>query len=119
MVPSWDPAAFRELRTLEFRTVGAEEGEHWSTVWLVVLDGQVYIRLGTRAAGRMQDNTTAPLVSVRVGGRQYEHVRAEAMPAMAPQVAAAMGDKYAADLVVRHFSHPLTMRLVPAAAEQS
>ena len=68
-VTSWDPAAFRDLSTLEFRTVGPEEGEHWSTVWLVVIDDQVYIRLGSKAADRMRRNTTAPIVAVRIGGR--------------------------------------------------
>ncbi len=112
-VPSWDPAAYEGLRTLQFLTVGPEEGPHWSTVWLVVLDGGVYVRLGTRAADRMQKSTTAPYVGVRIGGREYPRVRAESQPAMAERVAAAMADKYGFDLIVRHFEHPLTMRLVP------
>jgi hypothetical protein len=112
-VPSWDPAAFRALDTLEFRTTGPEEGQHWSTVWLVVLDDQVYVRLGPRATDRMQRNTTAPYVAVRIGGREYERVRAEDAAALAPKVADAMASKYTSDLLVRHVSHPLTMRLVP------
>lgn len=115
-VPTWDPAAFAPLRTLQFLTVGPEEGPHWSTVWLVVLDGDVYIRLGSRAADRMQRNTTTPHVGVRVGGREYPTVRAEERPAMAARVAAAMADKYAFDVLVRHFEHPLTMRLAPDAS---
>jgi hypothetical protein len=116
VVPNWDPAAFQQLGTLQFLTVGPEEGPHWSTVWLVVLDGQVYIRLGSRAADRMRKNTTAPHVGVRIGGREYERVRADEMPAMAARVAAAMGEKYTSDLLIRHFAHPLTMRLAPEAA---
>jgi len=112
-VPSWDPAAFQALRTLQFLTVGPEEGPHWSTVWLVVLDGAVYVRLGTRAADRMRQNTTTPHVAVRIGGREYPRVRTESQPAMAGRVAAAMADKYGFDLIVRHFEHPLTMRLTP------
>lgn len=112
-VPSWDPAAFRELDTLEFLTVGPTEGKHWSTVWLVVLDGQVYVRLGSRASGRMKENTTAPLVAVRIGGREYERVRAEEAKEMVERVAAAMADKYPTDLFVRYVDHPLTMRFVP------
>ena len=55
----WNAQAFSGEQTLEFLTV--EDGsEHWSTVWLVVIDGQVYIRLGSRAAGRMEGNATAP-----------------------------------------------------------
>jgi hypothetical protein len=113
VVPQWDPAAFRDLDTLQFLTVGPEEGPHWSTVWLVVIDGQVYVRLGSRAAGRMQRNTTAPFVAVRIGGREYERVRAEEAKEMITRVAAAMADKYPSDLFVRYVSHPLTMRLVP------
>jgi hypothetical protein len=112
-VKSWDPAAFRTLDTLQFKTVGADEGEHWSTVWLVVLDDQVYVRLGSRAAARMRSNTTAPTVAVRIGGREYPRVRAEEAAAMAPQVAAAMGEKYWSDVLIRHVPHDLTMRLVP------
>lgn len=113
VVPTWDPAAFRELDTLEFLTVGPEEGKHWSTVWLVVLDDQVYVRLGTRAAGRMQQNTTTPLVAVRIGGREYEHVRTEEAKLMVERVAAAMAEKYTTDILVHYTNHPLTMRLVP------
>src|SRR5438477_9296017 len=75
-VDHWDSAAFRDLDTLQFKTVGAEEGEHWSTVWLAVIDDDVYVRLGSRAAARMGANTTAPIVSVRIGGREYPRVRA-------------------------------------------
>ena len=111
---AWDSAAFSKLDTLEFRTIGPEEGEHWSTVWLVVIDNQVYIRLGTRAADRMERNTTKPDVAVRIGGQQVDHVVAQPAPDMAGRVADAMGEKYWSDVFVRHFNHPLTMRLVPA-----
>lgn len=114
-IDHWDPAAFHDLPTLEFKTVGADEGEHWSTVWLAVIDGQVYVRLGARAAARMRGNTTAPIVAVRIGGHEYPRVRAEEAAAMAPPVAAAMGDKYWSDVLIRHFPHELTMRLTPEA----
>ncbi len=111
---AWDPAAFSKLDTLEFRTIGPEEGEHWSTVWLVVLNDQVYIRLGSRAADRIEHNTAKPNVAVRIGGQQFDNVVAQPAPDMTTQVAAAMGEKYWSDVFVRHFNHPLTMRLVPA-----
>ncbi|MCC6764120.1 MAG: hypothetical protein IT293_05600 [Deltaproteobacteria bacterium] len=119
VVPRWDPVAFRDLSTLEFLTVGADEGPHWSTVWLAVVDDQVYIRLGTRAAGRMQANTTTPFVDVRIGGREYRRVRAVEAPEMASRVATVMGAKYPSDLLIRHVPHPLTMRLEPDAASTS
>ena len=114
-VDHWDPAAFRDLATLQFETVGTDEGEHWSTVWLAVIDDQVYVRLGSRAAARMRANTTAPIVGVRIGGREYPRVRAVDAPEMRDRVAAAMADKYWADVLVRHVPHELTMRLVPDA----
>jgi hypothetical protein len=109
---AWDPPAFSTEETLEFLTV--EEGsEHWSTVWLVVIDGQVYIRLGSRAAGRIEGNATKPFVQVRLAGQTFPKVKAESVPDMADAVATAMAEKYWSDVLVRHFSHPLTMRLTP------
>jgi len=110
---AWDPAAFDKENTLEFLTVGPQEGEHWSTVWLVVIDGQVYIRLGSRAADRMTQNTTKPDVKLRIAGQQFDRVKAEPAPEMADAVGKAMGDKYWSDVLIRHFRHPLTMRLTP------
>jgi hypothetical protein len=111
---AWDPQAFSKEDTLEFLTVGPEEGEHWSTVWLVVIDGQVYVRLGSRAAERMNANTTKPDVKLRIAGQQFDGVKAEAAPDMVEPVAKAMADKYWSDVFVRYFDHPLTMRLTPA-----
>jgi len=113
VVPQWDAKAFRDLDTLEFQTVGPTEGPHWSTVWLVVLDDEVYVRLGSRASARMKENTTAPFVNVRVGGREYERVRAEETADAASRVGNAMAAKYWTDVFVRYVSHPLTMRLAP------
>ncbi len=111
---AWDPQVYRDQDTLEFLTVEAE-GEHWSPVWLVVIDGQVYVRLGSRAAGRIERNTTKPIIKVKVAGEQFDRVRGEPAPEMAERVAAAMGEKYTSDIFVRYFSHPLTLRLVPEA----
>lgn len=113
-VAGWDPQAFSKENTLEFLTVGAEEGEHWSTVWLVVIQGQVYIRLGSRATERMQKNTTKPYVKLRIGGQELDHIEAQITPEMTEPVAKAMAAKYWSDVLVRHFNHPLTMRLAPA-----
>ena len=111
---AWDAPAFSNERTLELQTVDADEGPHWSTVWLVVIDGQVYVRLGNRATGRMQGNTTKPYVKVRVAGQEFDRVLAEIEPNMVDAVAKAMAEKYWADVLIRHFDHPMTMRLTPA-----
>jgi hypothetical protein len=113
LAAAWDPEAFGKHDTLEFLTVGPEEGEHWSTVWLVVIDGQVYVRLGTRAAERMEQNTTKPFVKVRVAGQEFDQIKAEPVPDMVEPVAKAMGDKYTSDVLIKYFNHPLTMRLAP------
>ena len=49
----WTPRAWTDASTIELCTTRAGEGEHWFPVWLVVIDDQVYVRLGTRAATRI------------------------------------------------------------------
>lgn len=110
---AWDPQALSSEDTLEFLTVENGE-EHWSTVWLVVIDGQVYLRLGSRAAERVEGNTTKPKLKIRIAGQTYDDVTGESAPDMADKVNAAMAEKYSTDIFVRYMSHPLTLRLVPA-----
>jgi hypothetical protein len=110
---TWDPATLGKENILEFLTVGPEEGEHWSKVWVVEVGGQLYLRLGRRAAARFEKNTTAPYVKVRIAGLEFDHVHAEPAPEMANQVAVAMAAKYWSDLLIRFASHPLTIRLSP------
>lgn len=109
----WNPQAFAKEDTVQIRTIGPAEGEHWFPVWLVVLDGQVYIRLGTRAVERVTKNTTAPYFAVKIAGQQFERVKGEEAPNMANAVADAMAGKYWTDLFVRYMAHPLTLRLAP------
>ena len=109
----WTPAAYAKESTLELKTTAAGEGEHWFPVWLVVLDGDVYVRLGARAAGRIEGNTTKPFLGVRVAGQEFPRVKGVPAPEKAERVGAAMADKYWSDVVIRHFNHPLTLRLVP------
>jgi hypothetical protein len=109
----WDPARFADAPTLEILTVDPESGEHWSTVWVVVVDGAVYVRLGNRAAGRVEQSTTAPHAKVRFEGEVFERVRLVPSPEKAEAVAEAMAGKYWTDLVIRGIPHPLTLRLEP------
>lgn len=115
-IAGWDPARHTDESTLEFLTVSPEDGEHRSTVWLVVIDDQLYIRLGSRAAARINDNTRAPIVSIRIAKEEFAEVEAIAVPEMAEAVAAAMAAKYSTDIFVRHLDHPLTMKLRPKQA---
>jgi hypothetical protein len=110
----WNPAAWSTASTVELRTEAAGEGPHWFPVWLVVVDGQVYVRLGNRAASRVERNTTAPYVGVKILGQEFDRVRAVPAPDYVDRVAHAMAAKYWGDVLVRHVSHPMTLRLVPA-----
>lgn len=111
IAPGWDPNAFRTESTLEIMTTGPEEGEHWGKLWLVVIDGKLYVRLGDRSYGRIHKNTTAPYLKVKVAGKEFDKVRLDATPDMKDKVAAAMADKYFMDILVRHEAHPMTARL--------
>jgi len=113
LAAEWNPTAFAKEDTLKLRTVGPEEGAYAFPVWLVVVDGQVYVRLGSRAANRVERNTTAPYVGVEVAGQKFDHVRGVPAPEYAERVSKAMAEKYTSDILMRWFSHPLTLRLVP------
>ncbi len=114
-VPGWDPAVFRDASTIKIMTTEPDVGEHWSNLWVVVIDGQPYVRLGDRAYGRIQKNTTSPYVKLKVADKEFDKVKVEEMPDMKEKVAAAMADKYWMDILIRHESHPMVARLVPEA----
>ena len=116
-VPGLDPSTFRDESVLQIMTTEPEVGEHWSKLWLVVIDNQLYVRLGDRAYGRVQKNTTSPYVKLKVGGQEFDKVKLEEMPDMKDKVAAAMADKYFMDKLIRYESHPMVARLVPEAAQ--
>jgi len=110
----WTPAEWAGENTLELTTDVPSEGSYTFPVWLAVIDGQVYVRLGNRAAGRVQGSKSAPLVGVKVAGHQFDHVRCEPAPDAVPRVNEAMAQKYYwSDKVVHHMAHPLTCRLMP------
>jgi hypothetical protein len=111
--PRWTPGLWVDENTVELRTTRAGEAPHWFKVWVAVVDDQLYVRIGSRAAERIERNTTAPEVAVRIAGQEFEHVQVENAPDMADRVAAELAEKYWTDVLIRHFSHPLTLRLVP------
>jgi hypothetical protein len=118
----WDPdvlAAIAAASTVELQTTAPGEAPHWFPVWVVVVDGQAYVRLGSRAAARVESDTKAPYLAVRAAGREFPRVKGEPVPELAERVAQAMRDKYWMDVLVRHVTHPLTLRLVPATSTDS
>jgi hypothetical protein len=115
---SWDLSLFEKESTLQFFTVNASAEEHWSTVWVVVIDGAPYVRLGQASTDRINGNTRAPYVNIKIGGQEFDHVLAQSAPDMRDKVMAAMRDKYWMDFTVRYSNHPLIMRLVQTAAPQ-
>jgi hypothetical protein len=114
-VPGWDSADFRDASTIKVMTTEPDVGEHWSNLWVVVIDGWPYVRLGDRAYGRIQKNTTSPYVKLKVADKEFDKVKVEELPDMKEKVAAAMADKYWMDVLIRHESHPMVARLVPEA----
>jgi hypothetical protein len=114
----WNPAQFADRSTIEFLTVAPDEGEHWSTVWFVVIDRAMYVRLGPRAARRIEKNTTAPRLALRAGKESFA-ARYEKAPGMAGAVAAAMHEKYWSDILGEPFrrlgltSETVILRLTP------
>lgn len=112
---AWDLQKLEAADQIELRTTTPGEGEYWFPVWVVVVDGAAYVRLGSRAAERIRLNSTFPEVGVRLGEQQFDRVVAEPAPDFAERVAGAMGEKYWTDVFVRWLSHPLTLELVPVA----
>jgi hypothetical protein len=109
----WTPRAWASEDTVQLRTQAPGETEHWFPVWLVVVDDQLYVRLGSRAAGRVEANVAKPSLGVRIAGKEFARLKGEPAPEMVARVAEAMAQKYWFDKIVHHVNHPLTLRLVP------
>ena len=112
--PTWEPTAWVDENTIELRTTAPGEKPHWFKVWFVVLDGQLYVRLGSRATDRIESNETRPVIGVRIAGHEFPSVTGVPAPEMAERVAQAMADKHWSDVFVRWVDHPLTLRLAPS-----
>ncbi len=110
---SWTPGAWTAEETLDLTTDRPDEGTYTFPVWLVVIDDQLYVRLGGRAADRVEKSKSAPYVGVAIAGKRFERVRCEPAPGDAGKVAAAIREKYWSDVFIAFFPHPLTCRLVP------
>ncbi len=115
----WTPTTFSEESTLEFMTDCPEEGEHWSPVWLAVVDGDVYVRLGKKAAERFDCSRKRPYVGIEIADERFGRVEMVEAPDMIESVGEAMSEKYFWDFLFGAIAHPYTMRLVPAPAPQA
>ena len=49
-------------------------------MWLVVVDGQVYVQLADPAFERVMNNFARPYAEVKVAGQKFDRVRLEAAP---------------------------------------
>jgi hypothetical protein len=109
---TWNPRAYADENTIELGVV--RDGQpHWFKVWIVVIDDQAYVRLGSASVAKIEANETKPVLKVRVGGQEFDRIKGAPAPEMAERVAQAMAGKYWSDLLVHLVSHPLTLRLVP------
>jgi hypothetical protein len=107
----WAPAAWAEEETVTLGTSAPGSERYWFPVWLAVVDDQLYVRLGRKASDRVERN--GPVLGVRIAGREFDRVRWEPVPELAPRVASAIADKYWSDVFIGWVNHPLTVRLRP------
>lgn len=116
MGTAWTPAAWRDEQTIVLHSDCPDGGDYWFPVWVVVVDDQVYVRLGKKATARMQCTRTMPLLDIQIAGKQFDKVRSTEVPDAVTRVNEAMADKYWTDIFVRGVHHPLTLRLAPDTA---
>lgn len=111
----WDTASLSDESTLEFLTDCPDEGPHWSPVWLVEVDGSLWVRLGKKAADRFDCSATRPYAAIRIAGQEYPRVEMRNEPELTEDVDRAMRAKYRTDFLIGWFAtHRYIMRLVPA-----
>jgi len=111
--PAWTPAQWTKDETLKLCTTEPKEEMYCFQVWLVVLDDNVYVRLGSKAASRVKANTTGMVLPVEIGGQRFDKVKLIDAPDKVDAVAKAMAEKYSSDWFIRWLDHPMTLRLEP------
>ncbi len=107
----WRPEEWEDGTTLALSTVGPDYDEQWSTVWYVVVDGEIYVRVGASTADQIEQNIKRPYVQVRIAGQTFKDVRADPVEGMSATVDEAMADKYPMDFLFRFLPHPMVVRL--------
>lgn len=110
----WDPQDWADEDTLELLTQAPGDEPHWSIVWLVVIEDQLYVRLGNRAAERFQMSVTNPYLAVKIDDEEFARVKGVAVPEQVAAIDGAMKEKYWSDWFASLLAHPLYLRLEPA-----
>jgi hypothetical protein len=114
--PDW--SALSTVGTIQIASTDPDGAKRDTTVWLVVVDGQGYVRTGgTRWGDNLERD---PAVVARIEGVEHP-LRAERVtdPALLERLSQAFRDKYGApDAILSIFrgSSPRLFRLVPAAS---
>lgn len=110
---AWTPEEWTDTKTLEYLTNCPEEGEYWSPVWLVVLEGELYISLGSKAQSRVDCSTMGPKTSIKIEGELYENLEMVPETDLAEAIEDARWDKYWTNVFVGFAEHR-HYRLKPA-----
>ena len=111
--PAWNEVA--EVGTVEVLTVDEDGSTRETTVWLAVVDGQGYLRIGgTRWGGNLSRD---PQLVLRIEEREYA-LRTEATEdeALRERITATFREKYGfwdAVIGLIRSDHPMIMRLLP------
>lgn len=111
--PEWNPGAWADEDTLEMMTQAPGEEPYWFPVNLVVIEDELYVRLGTRASERLNESVTSPYIGLRVGGHEFARIKTIMAPEEVAAVDHEIAEKYWSDWYIRLMAHPMTLRLVP------
>lgn len=109
--PTWQPEKWEDGNTLQIQTIDPDRVEHWSTLWYVVIGGDIYVRLDAGAADLLEQNIKSPYVRVKIAGHTFSDVRADPADDMVNTVNEEMSYKYPLDILFRYMPHPMTVRL--------
>lgn len=96
----WTPGDWIHEETLELGTTAPGEDTYWFKVWLVVIDGDLYVRLGSTAAERVEESTSKPYMRVKIAGVDFPKVEGVPEPDEAERVSKLMAEKYWTDVFV-------------------
>ncbi len=118
--PASDLAALAAAEEIDIETRAADGTVHRTIVWVMVRDGEVYLRSFKGSAGRWYRETLAdPSVGLHVDGHRIAGTAQPAIdPASVEACSAGLREKYAASYslaaMLADTVLPTTIRVVPA-----